>query len=163
MKSNAIPIHPIRSEKDHERAVARIGQLISAAPGTPEGDELDVLATLVDAYEAKHFVMEAPDPITAIQFRMEQQGLTRKDLEPMIGSRARVSEVLNRKRGLTLVMVRRLKSNLGISADALIGSAKPTVRNHAYARSAHKSSPLRAPTTERKAASAGRKRKTAVS
>ncbi len=163
MKSNAIPIHPIRSEKDHERAVARIGQLISAAPGTPEGDELDVLATLVDAYEAKHFVMEAPDPITAIQFRMEQQGLTRKDLEPMIGSRARVSEVLNRRRSLTLEMVRRLKSDLGISADALIGSAKPAARNRTHARSFHKSSSLRASNTKRGVASTGRKRKTVVS
>ena len=70
MKSNAIPIHPIRNEKDYDRAVARIGHLISAAPDTPEGDELNVLATLVDAYEAKHYLMEAPDPVVAIQFRM---------------------------------------------------------------------------------------------
>jgi HTH-type transcriptional regulator/antitoxin HigA len=99
---------------------------MSARPGTPEGDELDVLATLVDAYEAKHQAIDAPDPIMAIQFRMEQQGLTRKDLEPLIGSRARVSEVLTGKRSLTLDMVRRVRSGLGISADVLIaGPRKP--------------------------------------
>jgi HTH-type transcriptional regulator/antitoxin HigA len=117
-------IRPIRSERDHERAVARIGELMSARPGTPEGDELDVLATLVDAYEAKHHAIDAPDAITAIHFRMEQQGLTRKDLEPMIGSRARVSEVLTGKRSLTLEMVRRVHSGLGISADLLIETQK---------------------------------------
>ncbi len=122
MTSAGIQIHPIRTEHDHEMAVARISKLMSAAPGTPEGDELDVLATLVDAYEAKHHAIAAPDPVTAIQFRMEQQGLTRKDLEPLIGSRARVSEVLTRKRNLTLDMVRRVKCGLGISADLLIGS-----------------------------------------
>jgi HTH-type transcriptional regulator/antitoxin HigA len=119
-------IHPIRTERDHERAVARISELMSARPGTPEGDELDVLATLVDAYEAKHQAIDAPDPIRAIQFRMEQQGLTRKDLESLIGSRARVSEVLTGKRSLTLDMVRRVRSGLGISADVLIaGPRKP--------------------------------------
>ncbi len=124
MTRAGIQIHPIRTESDHERAVARISELMGAAPGTPEGDELDVLATLVDAFEAKHDAMEAPDPVTAIQFRMEQQGLTRKDLEPLIGSRARVSEILTRKRNLTLDMIRRVKLGLGISADLLI-SAKP--------------------------------------
>jgi HTH-type transcriptional regulator/antitoxin HigA len=117
-------IRPIRTERDHERAVARISELMSARPGTPEGDELDVLATLVDAYEAKHHAIDAPDPITAIQFRMEQQGLARRDLEPMIGTRARVSEILTGKRSLTLDMVRRVKSGLGISADLLISPAK---------------------------------------
>lgn len=115
-------IRPIRTERDHERAVARISELMRAQPGTLEGDELDVLATLVDAYEAKHHAIDAPDPITAIQFRMEQQGLARRDLEPMIGTRARVSEILTGKRGLTLDMVRRVKSGLGISADLLIGA-----------------------------------------
>ncbi len=121
MRKAGMQIRPIRSERDHERAVARIGELMSARPGTPEGDELDVLATLVDAYEAKHHAIDAPDPITAIHFRMEQQGLTRKDLESMIGSRARVSEVLTGKRSLTLEMVRRVRTGLGISADLLIG------------------------------------------
>ena len=123
MTGAGIRIHPIRTDRDHERAVARISKLMNAAPGTPEGDELDVLAVLVDAYEAKHHPMDAPDPVTAIQFRMEQQGLTRRDLEPLIGSRARVSEVLTRKRSLTLEMIRRVNRGLGISADLLIGAA----------------------------------------
>jgi HTH-type transcriptional regulator / antitoxin HigA len=131
MTRAGMQIYPIRNERDHERAIARIAELMSARPGTPEGDELDVLATLVDAYEAKHHAMDAPDPITAIQFRMEQQGLTRKDLEPMIGSRARVSEVLTGKRGLTLQMVRRVHFGLGISADLLIGTER---RRHSARR-----------------------------
>jgi HTH-type transcriptional regulator/antitoxin HigA len=129
MKKSAMQIHPIRSERDYAQAVARIGQLIGAAPQTPEGEELDVLATLVDAYEAKHYTMDVPDPVVAIRFRMEQQGLTRKDLEPLIGSRARVSEILNGKRNLTLEMVRRLKFGLGIPADSLIGPAKGTLNS----------------------------------
>ena len=120
MTKNAMPIRPIKSQQDHTAAVARIEQLMSANPDTPEGDELEVLATLVDAYESKHHVIDAPDPVSAIQFRMEQQHLTRKDLEPLIGSRARVSEVLTGKRSLTLAMVRRVKDGLGISADLLI-------------------------------------------
>jgi HTH-type transcriptional regulator/antitoxin HigA len=103
---------------------------MSAAPGTPEGDELDVLAILVDAYEAKHHPVDAPDPVAAIQFRMEQRGLKRRDLEPLIGSRARVSEVLTRKRNLTLEMIRRVKRGLGISADLLIGAAPIKTRRH---------------------------------
>jgi len=124
MKKAGMQIRPIRTEKDHDEALARIDELMSAKLGTAEGDELDVLVTLVDAYEEKHFPMDAPDPVTAIQFRMEQQGLTRKDLEPMIGSRARVSEVLSRKRGLTLAMIRRVRTGLGISADLLVGTGK---------------------------------------
>jgi HTH-type transcriptional regulator/antitoxin HigA len=114
-------IHPIRTEADHDAAVVRIAELIAAKPGTAEGEELDILATLVDAYEAKHHAIDAPDPIAAIQFRMEQQGLTRKNLEPLIGSRARVSEVMTRRRSLTLAMIRRVRNELGISADVLIG------------------------------------------
>lgn len=113
-------IHPVRTAEDHRSAVARIEELMSAAPDSPEGDELDVLATLVDAYEARHHAIDAPDPVSAIEFRMEQQQLSRKDLEPMIGSRARVSEILTGKRPLTLEMVRRVKNGLGISADLLI-------------------------------------------
>jgi HTH-type transcriptional regulator/antitoxin HigA len=134
MTKAGMQIHPIRTENDHRAAVARIEALMSAAPNSPEGDELDVLATLVDAYEAKHHVIDAPDPITAIQFRMEQQHLSRKDLEPMIGSRARVSEVLTGKRPLTLEMVRRVKGGLGISADLLISSAPPSNRAHPSSR-----------------------------
>ena len=114
-------IHPIRTEADHDLAVSRIAELIQARPGTPEGEELDILATLVDAYEGKHHAIDAPDPIAAIQFRMEQQGLTRKNLEPLIGSRARVSEVMTRRRSLTLAMIRRVRNELGISAYVLIG------------------------------------------
>ena len=114
-------IHPIRTEADHDSAVARIAELIGAKPDTAEGEELDILATLVDAYEAKHHTIDAPDPIAAIQFRMEQQGLTRKNLKPLIGSRARVSEVMTRRRSLTLAMIRRVRKELGISADVLIG------------------------------------------
>src|SRR5690606_39690426 len=94
--------------------------LWGAKSGTSEGDRLDVLATLIDAYESQRYPMDPPDPIEAIRFRMEQQNLTRKDLEPMIGTRTRVAEVLNRKRGLSINMIRRLHERLGISADALI-------------------------------------------
>ena len=121
-------IHPIRTEADHDSAVARIAKLIGAKPDTAEGEELDILATLVDAYEAKHHAIDAPDPIAAIQFRMEQQGLTRKNLEPLIGSRARVSEVMTRRRSLTLAMIRRVRKELGISADVLIG--RPEKKRH---------------------------------
>jgi HTH-type transcriptional regulator/antitoxin HigA len=134
MTKAGMQIRPIRTEQDHRAAVARIEELMSALPGTPEGDELDVLATLVDVYEAKHHAIEAPDPVSAINFRMEQQQLTRKDLEPLIGSRARVSEVLTGKRPLTLDMVRRVKSGLGISADLLIMSAPAQKKNRSGSR-----------------------------
>jgi len=114
-------IRPIRNNSDHESALKRIQVLMAAKPGTDEGDELDVLATLVDAYEVKHFPIESPDPIEAIKFRMEQMGLERKDLEPLIGSRARVSEVLNKRRGLSLKMIRTLHEELDIPLEALIG------------------------------------------
>lgn len=91
-----------------------------AAAGTPEGDRLDVLATLIDAYEARHHPMDPPDPVEAIKFRMEQQGLTRKDLEAIIGTRTRIAEVLNRKRSLSIGMIRRLHDRLGIPAEVLI-------------------------------------------
>src|SRR5215471_13400167 len=115
-----ISVKPIRSKADYNKAVAEIEWLWGARSGTPEGDRLDVLATLIDVYEDRHFPMDPPDPIDAIKFRMEQQGLTRKDLEPMIGSRTRVAEVLNRKRSLSIAMIRRLHEHLGISADVLI-------------------------------------------
>lgn len=114
-------IRPIRNPGDHETALKRIEALMSARQDTPRGDELDVLATLVDAYEKEHFPIDAPDPIEAIKFRMEQMGLERKDLEPYLGSRARVSEVLNKRRGLSLSMIRSLHVNLEIPLDALIG------------------------------------------
>ena len=127
-------IHPIRTEADHDSAVARIAELIGAKPDTAEGEELDILATLVDAYEAKHHAVDVPDPIAAIQFRMEQQGLTRKNLEPLIGSRARVSEVMTRRRSLTLAMIRRVRKELGISADVLIGHTEKKLRKRVAAR-----------------------------
>src|SRR6266850_8159381 len=113
-------VKPIRTKKDYEAAMAEVERLWGAKSGTPEGDRLDVLATLIDAYEAVHYPMDPPDPIEAIKFRMEQQGLTRKDLEPLIGTRTRVAEVLNRKRSLSIEMIRRLHQALGISAEVLI-------------------------------------------
>src|SRR5215472_10217555 len=107
-------LKPIRTDADHEAALAEVERLWGAKSGTPAGDRLDVLATLIDAYEAEHFPVDPPDPIEAIKFRMEQQGLTRKDLEPIIGTRTRVAEVLNRKRGLSIDMIRRLHEHLGI-------------------------------------------------
>ena len=116
----ATEVRPIRTKRDHESALKEIERLWGAKTGTPEGDRLDVLATLVDAYEAEHYPMDPPDPIEAIKFRMEQQGLTRRDLEEIIGTRTRIAEVLNRKRGLSITMIRRLHERLGISADVLI-------------------------------------------
>jgi HTH-type transcriptional regulator / antitoxin HigA len=113
-------IKPIRSEADYEAALIDFEQLWGAPSGTPEGDRLDVLATLIDAYESEHHPTDPPDPIEAIKFRMEQQGLTRKDLEGILGSRTRIAEVLNRRRGLSINMIRRLHEKLGISAEVLI-------------------------------------------
>jgi len=115
-------IQPIKTEADYKATLKEVSKLMEGDPklGTPEGDRLDVLATLVEAYEAKHYPIDPPDPIEAIKFRMEQQGLTVKDLEPMIGRRNRVYEVLNRKRPLTLPMIWRLHKDLGISAESLI-------------------------------------------
>ena len=117
-------LKPIRSEQDYEEALAEAEGLWGARTGTPKGDRLDVLATLIEAYEAEHYPMDPPDPIEAIKFRMEQQQLTRKDLEKILGTRMRVSEVLNRKRGLSINMIRALNQKLGISADVLIRSIR---------------------------------------
>jgi HTH-type transcriptional regulator/antitoxin HigA len=119
----ATEVKPIRSGADHESALCKIAKLWGAKVGTPEGDRLDVLVTLVDAYETEHYPMDPPDPIEAIKFRMEQLGLTRRDLEGIIGTRTRIAEVFNRKRNLSIGMIMRLNARLGISADALI---KPT-------------------------------------
>jgi HTH-type transcriptional regulator/antitoxin HigA len=112
-------IRPIRTKADHRAALKEVERLWDADPGTPEGDVVDVLTTLIEVYEATHFPIDAPDPIAAILFMMEQKGLTRRDLEPAIGSRGRVSEVLSRKRPLTLPMVRALSSLLDIPTDVL--------------------------------------------
>src|SRR5688500_13431893 len=101
-------LKPIRSEGDYQVALVELERLWGARAGTPEGDRLDVLATLIDAYEAVHHPIDPPDPVESILFRMEQQGLTRKDLEAIIGTRTRVAEVLNRRRGLSIGMIRRL-------------------------------------------------------
>ncbi|MCP1727635.1 HTH-type transcriptional regulator/antitoxin HigA [Natronospira proteinivora] len=113
-------IRPIHNEQDYEAALARINALMEAEPGSEASDELDILSTLVEAYEAEHHSIEAPDPVAAIKFRMEQAGLSRKDLEPYLGHSGRVAEVLNYKRGLSLQMIRRLHSGLGIPLESLI-------------------------------------------
>jgi len=112
-------IKPIKTDTDYEAALKEIEGLFDAKPGTPEGDRLEILATLVEAYEDEHYDIPAPDPVEAILYYMESRGLTRADLEPYIGSRARVSEILNRKRPLTLAMIQRL-NQLGIPAETLI-------------------------------------------
>lgn len=121
-------IKPIRTDADYKQALSEVERLWGAKRGTPKGDHLDVLATLIDAYETEHYPMDPPDPVEAIKFRMESQGLTRKDLEPLIGTRTRVAEVLNRKRNLSIEMIRRLHAELGIPADVLI---RPTRRQAA--------------------------------
>ena len=113
-------VRPIKTDTDYQNTLAEIERLFDARPDTPEGDRLDVLTTLVEAYEAEHEAVAAPDPIEAILYYLESRALTRRDLEPYIGSRARVSEVLNRKRALTLEMIRRLHRGLGIPAEVLI-------------------------------------------
>jgi len=113
-------IKPIKNEVDYETTLKEIELLFDAAPDTPEGDRLEVLTTLVEAYEERHYSIPMPDPIEAILYHMESRGLTRRDLEPYIGSRARVSEVLNRKRQLTMEMIRNLHKGLGIPAEVLI-------------------------------------------
>jgi HTH-type transcriptional regulator/antitoxin HigA len=119
-------IRPIRSKADHAAALKDIAALMRTdpAPGTPKGDRLEVLATLVEAYERAHFPIDPPDAVEAIKFRMEQQGLTARDLAPMIGRTNRVYEVLARRRLLTMAMVRRLHEQLGIPAASLIGTAE---------------------------------------
>ncbi len=113
-------VKPIRTMADYEHAMSEVERLWGGPGGTPDGDRLDVLATLIEAYEVEHYPMDPPDPVEAIKFRMEQQGLSRKDLEPLIGTRTRVAEVLNRKRSLSIAMIRRLHKRLGISAEVLI-------------------------------------------
>jgi HTH-type transcriptional regulator/antitoxin HigA len=117
-------IKPIRSERDYRRSLKEIEGLMAARRNTPEGDHLDVLVTLVEAWEAKHHPLDLPDPIEAIKYHMESQGLTPRDLIPFIGSRNRVYEVLARKRPLTLTMIRRLHESLGIPAESLIKAGR---------------------------------------
>ena len=112
-------IRPIKTNEDHEQALRRIEELWNAKVNTPEGDELEVLTTLVEAYEVKHHQILPPDPIEAIKFRMEQLGMKKTDLAPILGGKNRVSEVLNRKRKLTMKMIRALNKELNIPAEAL--------------------------------------------
>lgn len=116
-------ITPIKTTRDYDRTLRRIEQLMDARPGSKQGDELDVLTTLVEVYEAKHHVIYPPNPIEAIIFRMDQLGITRKDLEAMLGGRGRVSEILTKKRGLSLEMIRRLHRELHIPLESLVGTA----------------------------------------
>jgi HTH-type transcriptional regulator/antitoxin HigA len=116
----AAEVRPIRTKRDYEAALKEVERLWGAKTGTRDGDRLDVLATLIDAYEAEHYPMDPPDPVEAIKFRIEQQGLTRRDLEEIVGTRTRIAEIMNRKRGLSIAMIRRLHERLGISADVLI-------------------------------------------
>ena len=113
-------IRPIKTETDYEAALHEIERLMDADLDTPEGDRLDILVTLVEAYEAKHYPMAGPDPIAAILHRMEALSMTRKDLEPLLGTRRRVSEVLARKRPLSLPMIRKIAKTMRIPADVLI-------------------------------------------
>jgi HTH-type transcriptional regulator/antitoxin HigA len=121
-------LKPIRTKASYEAALREIERLWGARSGTPAGDRLDILATLIEAYEDEHYPMDPPDPVDAIKFRMEQQGLTRKDLEGILGTRTRVAEVLNGRRGLSINMIRRLHEKLGIPAEVLI---RPTKRRKA--------------------------------
>lgn len=116
------PFHPkvIKTTAEHERAIARIEELFTAKPGTPKGDELELLILLVETYEAKEFPIDLPDPIEAIRFRMQQANLKQKDLIPIFGSKSKVSEVLNGKRELSLSMIRKLASELGIPTEVLL-------------------------------------------
>ena len=119
-------IRPIQTEDDYRATLAEVSQLVDLDPpqDSPQGIRLDVLATLLEAYERKHYSIAAPDPVEAIKFRMEQQGLTARDLQPMIGRLNRVYEVLAGRRPLTLAMVRRLHAQLGIPAESLIGVSR---------------------------------------
>ena len=123
--TRTVEIRPIRTNADYKRALKQLEQVWDAKPDSEDEDVLDVLATLIDAYEEKHFPIDTPDPIEAIRFRMEQQGLDRKDLEPLIGHRGRVAEVLEHKRPLSITMIRNVHDTLQIPAEVLI---RPSVQ-----------------------------------
>lgn len=125
-------IKPVKTDADYSAVLEEIETLMMAAPDTPEGEKLDILVTLIEAYESKHYPLDLPDPVEAIKFEMDRKGLSIKDLEPMIGKSNRVYEILNHKRSLTLNMIRKLHEGLGIPAESLI---KPSVKN--TAKSAH--------------------------
>src|SRR6266496_661873 len=116
----AMDIRPIKTEADYQAALLRVEALMQAQPNTPEGDDLDILSTLIAAYEEQHYPILPPDPVEALMYWMETRDLTRRDLEHLLGSRARVAEILNHRRRLSLEMIRRLHSELGIPAEILI-------------------------------------------
>ena len=113
-------IKPIKTEEDYQAALSRLEEIFDAPDGTPESDELDILGLLVDEYEKEHYPIDSPDPIEAIKIRMEELNMRQVDLIPVIGGKSRVSEVLNRKRRLTIQMIRRLRDRLNLSAELLI-------------------------------------------
>ena len=121
-------IRPIKNEDDYKAALLEVERLFEAAPDTPDGDRLDVLTTLLEVYEKNNYSIPPPDPVEAIKYCMESRGITRQDLAPIMGSRARVSEIFNHRRGLTLTMIRNLHDKLGIPAEALI---RPSNLHHA--------------------------------
>jgi HTH-type transcriptional regulator/antitoxin HigA len=123
-------IKPIKTKKDYENALKEIERLFDAKPNTPNGDRLEVLTALVEAYEEQHFPIDIPDPVDALNYWIESRGLERKDLEPYIGARGRISEILNRKRGLSLTMIRELNEHLHIPAEVLI--KKPILQDNDY-------------------------------
>lgn len=118
--SEMVAVRPIRTEQDYEAALSDVETLMTARAGTPEGDRLDVLSTLIEAYEAEHHAIDAPDPVALIEFVMEQRGLDRADVGKFIGPRGRVSEVLSKKRALSLPMIRKLQIGLGLPASVLV-------------------------------------------
>lgn len=138
MSDDTVLVRPVRTEQDYEVALARITQLMTALPGTRQGDELDVLSTLVEAYETEHYPIDAPDPIALVEFAMEQRGAARTELEPLIGGRSRVSEVLNRKRALSLSMIRRLSVEWALPAHVL-------VRTYSLRKATRRSNKVRGP------------------
>lgn len=128
-----VTVRSIQSEDDYDAALTDVETLMDAMPGTPEGARLDVLATLIEAYEARHWKIDAPDPIEAIRVRMEQKNLRQRDLQSMVGSRGRISEILARKRALTLPMIRKLSRGLDLPADLLIQEISLAPRQRAAA------------------------------
>lgn len=113
-------IKPIKTEKDYNDALERLEVIFDANPGTPEGDEVEILGMLIERYEDEHYPIDLPDPIEAIKFRMEQMGYTQSDLAEIIGQKSRASEILNRKRKLSLDMIRQLHKALNIPTDVLV-------------------------------------------
>ena len=117
----------LKTESDYTEALKRVDELFDSEPGTPEAEELELLVALVELYEREHFPIDAPDPVAAIQFRMEQEGLSNEDMIKYLGSKSRVSEVFSRKRGLSISMIRKLVAGLNIPAEALLGVSVPRI------------------------------------